>query len=96
MCVCLSHSARRERLPRLETTQGWLEWTMGSVAPGRIRLEQWNALTEPGTGLPTGINIIVAAAAEFRVARGPVDWGAWLLRLYGRGRFQEPSAANVN
>ena len=40
MYVCLSHSARRERLPRLETTQGWLEWTMGSVAPGRIRLEQ--------------------------------------------------------
>ena len=43
------------------------------------------------------IIIIVAAAAEYRVARGPVDWGAWLLRFYGLSRFQRASsAASVN
>lgn len=42
------------------------------------------------------IIIIVAAAAESRVARGPVDWGAWLLRFYGLGRFQEPTARQAS
>ena len=34
MYVCLNHSARRESRLTLETTQGWLEGTIGSVAPG--------------------------------------------------------------